>query len=343
MNKNLLKNFTWIPIIFSVSMVGCSGTSSSMSVPQPQVAPMQRVLTPQKSDGMNYYATGIGATLEEAKADALNQIASEISVTVSSSMEVSKKSINGAYSKDLDSKVKTTVEGIKFTSATVSKSEVVNGQHYVVMKVNRNVLFNAKKLEFDKTLNELTTLEADISKNGIFELLKRDASFASNVELANTQIPILKAINGSFDEVANQKIVFDLQSKLKAKKSEVVVVVTSDNALEYANVMKKYIASSGMKVSNSAAKGENAIFINMSKNASQKTVKTTSAQLKDAKFADVEISITTTNGDKKIVAQNKIKVTNVSNTSYEDAIKNTSKFDNLIKESSLISVLMGQE
>jgi FMN-dependent NADH-azoreductase len=83
--------------------------------------------------------------------------------------------------------------------------------------------------------------------------------------------------------------------------------------------------------------------ISISKSATQRFVKTTSAALKDATFANVDIYIKTQNHLNKTVAQNVVKVTNISKTSYNDAVNNSSKFQNVLDEEGLLFVLTGKE
>jgi hypothetical protein len=301
------------------------------------------ILNPLRSNAQKYYAIGEGKTQEEAKISALNQIASEISVSISSSLEVNKKATQNSYTKDVQSTVNATVEQINFTSATIEKNHFLNNRFYSLVSVNRSALFNASKSDLDKKMTEVDALWKFVQKDGVFELLVQEQKLSKLISETLVLSSLVKSINASFDEKPYDTKLNGIANSMRNQKSNMAVVVSSSNANVYADVLKNSLAANGIKIVNSQALNSKMLKISISKSATQRFVKTTSAALKDATFANVDIYIKTQNHLNKTVAQNVVKVTNISKTSYNDAVNNSSKFQNVLDEEGLLFVLTGKE
>jgi hypothetical protein len=301
------------------------------------------ILNPILSNAQKYYAIGEGKTQEEAKVSALNQIASEISISISSSLQVNKKATQNSYSKEVQSTVNATVEQINFTSATIEKNHFLNNRFYSLVSVNRSALFNASKSDLDKKMTQIDALWEFVQKEGIFELLVQEQKLSTLISETIVLSSLVKSINASFEQSPYETKLNNIANSMRNQKANMAVVVSSSNATAYANVLKNSLAANGIKIVNTTSLNNTMIKIDVSKSATQRFVKTTSAILKDAKFANVDIYIKTQNHANKTVAQNVVKVTNISKTSYNDAVNNSSKFQNVLDEEGLLFVLTGKE
>lgn len=329
----------------ATTMPGIPGMAKSTQSKSNNSMP-QWYLNPQTSNSMYYYGVGQGDTKEEAKSQALSQIASEISVSVSSSMEVQKKnSTTAGYSKETEQNIKTSVEKIKFTSAKIEKSDFFNGKFYSLVSIDKQSFFQSQKAMMEKEYKELTALWNLIKSEGAFELLKNYNTLQQKRDLVYLKLPILKAIDSNFNQKSYEDKINDIINKATDLKANIyIIVLSSKENGRYAEVVKNHVSSNGFKVTNSLSgiNPTNIIKMELSKTSKQLFKKTTNPKLKNAKFALVEITLKAKNSANKIIAQNSLKVTNISNASYQDAVSKTAKFDKALEKKGLLNLLLGK-
>jgi len=145
------------------------------------------------------YGEGEGYSLEEAKDNALNSIASKLIVSVGSSLNSSTTISTNGYNRDVTKNLKVNVQKIKFTNSKVKNSIKLGDKFYVQMVVNRFQLFKNKKQEFllnDKRINkQYTSLKAYSKLEQIHILKKIYPVIIDNKK----QAIILNAINNKFN------------------------------------------------------------------------------------------------------------------------------------------------
>lgn len=148
------------------------------------------------------YGSGEGDTLETAKLNALNNMASSLVVFVSSSFKTNIKSsiIDGkeTYSKNVSKDLKMEVQKIKFTNATVKNSQFADGKFYVLMQVNRLDLFSQQKVEFDEKDNKIDSMYASLGKKSKLSKIYILQDVYLLVKDAKSKAVILNAINNDF-------------------------------------------------------------------------------------------------------------------------------------------------
>jgi hypothetical protein len=301
------------------------------------------ILNPIQSNAESYYAVGEGNSQNEAKISALNQIASEISVSVSSDLSVSKISTQGNYSKDVELNVKSSVEKIEFTSAQIEKSHFYNGKFYSLVSVNKEILYNKKKSELDNNMSKIDVDWRLIQNQGVFALITKHESVDKSISDSLILTSLIKTINTSFNEKKYTDKLFYISEKMQNMKSNISACIQSNNASAYAEVLKKSLSLNGIKIVPVQQLTANMIKIDVSKSSKEKFVKTTDNRLKNAKFADVKLTLKTYNNKNKVVAQNIVTVTNISNISYQDAVDKTSRFSDILDDFGLMYVLTGKE
>jgi hypothetical protein len=331
--------------LISFTFLGCAGGSMGQFA-QPKNELPNWYLNPKTSNAAYYYGVAEGSSKKEAKINALNQIAAEISVSVSSSIDISKTSKNNVYSKEVESKTKASIEKIKFTGIEIIENAYNNGKFYTYLKVNRDILFNSQKKALDNDYESTISMWKHMQKNGVFELFKNGSKLNSNLDKIFIQLPKLKAINDNFNQDKYLTELVSIKNKARDMQSNAVVYVQNNKGSQgYQSVIKKYLSSFGMNlISNKSdvSNKKNLIIVDLTKKSQPKKVKTTDPRLKGASFADVVITIKTKNYKNKIIAQNRIKVINISKSGYNAASVKTAKFEREIKKQGIMNILLGE-
>jgi len=328
--------------ITAAFFVGCGG-----GAPKPEAQLPKWYLNPQLSDASTYYAVGEGATKDEAKLNALNAIAGEISTTVSSNMESNAQShttnSGESVTKDVKLNIKSSVDKIKFTSAKVIENAFANGKFYSYVSVDRGLLFNALKKTLDANFNKATSLWEHMQSAGIFEVFKKGKELKNIITKTMPSIAITKAVNPNFDDSNYIQTLEAISNNLRSAKTQAVVYVHSINADTFADVLKKYISSFNMNLISSPSQAHDRsklMVVEISYSAKPKKVKTTDPRLRGASFADVKIKIKTKDANGKIVAENLIRVINISKEGYQNAVVKTAKFERELKKKGLMNILL---
>lgn len=328
-----------LPLFFTACAGGALGQPS---VAKNQELPSWYLNTPPSNNNF-YHGVGSGATKEEAKINALNNIASVISVSISSNMEISKKTTTSSYEKEVESNTKASVDKIKFTGVSIIENAQQDGKIYTYLKVNRAVLFDAQKTKVDNDYNKLLGTWKNIQKEGVFSLIQNSDQLNKDIVEVSANLPILKAINNSFDNTKYDNTLLDIKNKATDLKSNALVYVNFKNDVKpYAEIVKQYISSIDLNIVETAnvKNRNNLLIIDVSMVSKSKKVKTSDPRLRGASFADVTITLKTLNSNHKVLAQNLIKVLNISKEGYKDAVNKTQKFEREIKQQGILNILL---
>jgi len=324
-----------------LSIVGCGG-----SKPQPTMP--KWYLSAPTADTSFYYGVGEGSTKESATAKALAQISATISTTIESSMEMNESdTTKDGYSQETKSNVKSSTENIKFTGVTPIETKFINATFYTYLKVDRKVLFNTLKRGLDKDYSKASTLFKQMQSEGTFSLLKNTPKLSKMIHslLTKSTLEILKSVNPQFNSTQYRAKIVTLKTDLDNAKANIVLSVKSKNKLSayYRDIVKKYISNYGLTMvnnPNSVHNKANLLIVDVAVKAQKKNVKTSDPRLRGANFAGVTIVLTTKNYTGKIVAQNRVTVTNISKDSLQAAKIKTKKFERKIKKEGILNILI---
>lgn len=325
-----------------VVLSGCMGGSAKLGLSSNNSGEPSWYLNSKKSDNQYYYGVGEGSTKAEAKTEALRQIASEISVGISSSMEVNKNTSNGSYSKSVKQNTKATVKQIEFTNVEIIENVQQNNKIYTSLKVSKSRLFQAQKTILDKKFTTLNSIWSTIVDGGTFVLLKKDTTLNKSLKDVASALSILKAIDGNFDDKKYQAKLDSIYSEKIQMISRTGVLVLGDSSTQvYKDLVKEYISNLGLNIIKSKNKvAANDLFIvNISMTARNKKVKTSNPRLRGASFADVKITLTTSNSQNKVIGKSIINVLNISKEGYAHAVTKTQKFEKKIKQEGIVNIL----
>ena len=209
--------------------------------------------SPPKSDKY-FYGAGEGRDVEEAKVSALNFIAGEINTAVSSSFtktEGYSKGSNGSdFYKSVRSKTRSEVRKINFTNIEIMKTLKVNNKIYLLVRIDKQKLFNSLKTKFDiidskidneiKTSKQYSKLDQLITLNKIKPQIQKAISLATILNTLNPNFDVVKYTN-KYNSYMNQK------TKLL---HEITFSIKGDDL--FAQKLIELLNEEGYKISNSS-------------------------------------------------------------------------------------------
>ena len=294
---------------------------------------------PPLSDSAQIYATGEGENKEEAIKNALNTMASMLSVSLSSSFNSTATENQGLinnYQKTISSEIQSDVKKIR-----ISNYEIINSveqgfkEHLVLLKSNKSKLFESLKKELEikfdiveKRKKNMLSLNA-IKQLNIYKELKTSLS-----DVANTLV-VMDVLKSGFDgrsyidkteqvsseyEVLLSKITFSIHSNKEAKNLE--------------SSIADGLSSKNMQIKNISNKEHFKI------NIKSKSEKANSYGFTLARCA---INITVEDHLGKIIGSNKLNIIGQSTQGYNIAKENVAIKLNAMIEKDGISKVIGLE
>jgi len=294
--------FTKILSIFLLVFlfIGCSNPIQQ-TVPKKNESFPQWILNPSPSNALFYYASADGINTAEAKNNALKQISSEISITISSNTTSTKLATTTTYEKSIKDITNAVTKEINFTGVTVIEQAFKNGLFYSYVRVNREILFENQFKQMNMTYNTILSLEEKINSNNIFYVFKESQNLTEKIDTILEQLAILKSIKNSFDDVPYLLKIATIQEK---NKNHLIIITLDKSVKPYENRYK-------------------------------------SQKMQDVSFADVILKVVTYDNTRKIkLAQNTINVRNASREGYEAAVIKTLKLEREIKQKGILNALL---
>jgi len=337
--------FTKILSIFLLVFlfIGCSNPIQQ-TVPKKNESFPQWILNPSPSNALFYYASADGINTAEAKNNALKQISSEISITISSNTTSTKLATTTTYEKSIKDITNAVTKEINFTGVTVIEQAFKNGLFYSYVRVNREILFENQFKQMNMTYNTILSLEEKINSNNIFYVFKESQNLTEKIDTILEQLAILKSIKNSFDDVPYLLKIATIQENTKTIKSNAIVHIQTQNAKNEKVVFEKAFSAFGVKVTNNIADVQNKnhlIIITLDKSVKPYENRYKSQKMQDVSFADVILKVVTYDNTRKIkLAQNTINVRNASREGYEAAVIKTLKLEREIKQKGILNALL---
>ncbi len=238
-------------IILIILFNGCIGTKDkNINIPA------WYINTP-KNNNTFIYGSSNAYDLNEAKINALNDMASRLVVTVSST--INKHTTNStidlqkSYSKDVSQDINLEVEKIKFTNAIIEKNQLINNQFFLVMKVNRQQLFQQNLKDFtiidEKIKNKLNSLSTLTTLIQIYQL----QNLYPTLIKAKKQAYVLYAINNSFNHNKYISEYDDAINTISKLKNTITINVQEDNNNLFKEEMINLLNKASYKTINAQA------------------------------------------------------------------------------------------
>ncbi len=179
------------------------------------------------------YGVNSGFNLEDAKANALNDMASRLIVTVSSTLNknIQTSSVNTkqtSYTKDISQDINLEVEKIKFTNAIVEKNKIINNQFFIIMKVNRQKLFDENIKAFTLLDNKIDKIYLSLKDKPILEQIYQLQNAYPKLIKAKKLAYVLYAINNEFKYITYVTKYDNMIDDISKLKNLIIVDVQED-------------------------------------------------------------------------------------------------------------------
>ncbi|WP_419770823.1 MAG: LPP20 family lipoprotein [Candidatus Marinarcus sp.] len=184
------------------------------------------------------YGTGEGTSLQSAKSAALNDMSGRLSVQVSSSLNQTtttsrNNSGENGYNKEVTQNINIAVQNINFTNAVIEKTITLGNSFFVLMKVNRQELFNQTKQEFDMTNRRINDLLEVSNVQPILEQIYTLQNLQPVLLEAKNQASVLKALNNGFDESSYFHHYSRIENSLVTSKAAVKIKIATNLQSSY--------------------------------------------------------------------------------------------------------------
>lgn len=216
-------------LLATLFLSGC-GAEKKTAVTSPKPLPSWYTNPPQ-SDQHFLYEVAEGRDKQGAIANALNLMASTLSVTIASDYTSHTKERSGgveSYQQDIESSVKAKVKALRISNYRVLESTQQGfRRHLVLIQSDKQQLFESLKQELDAKILVLDDQKAHIGDKNVVEQLRFYKKADSDFSAIEHTLTIMNVLNSAFDSrsyiaVANRykssyndlraKITFDIEA-----------------------------------------------------------------------------------------------------------------------------------
>jgi len=315
-------------------LTGC-GSQKRVVIAEKKVAPSWYT-NPPKSSSVELYAVGSGRDKQSAITNALTQMVSTLSVSVSSKFSAKTvvreglvSSSSGVYTDESTSEV----QNIRISNYELLNSQSLGFKNYIVLvKSNKKKLFDSMKKEIEQKFEMIEQEKSSVAHLNMMKHLsfykKSKASLAS---LPNTLI-VMSELNSGFD---GSRYLNDAQV-INAEYEDLLASITfsiesNSEAKNLMAVVAKGISAKKLKIAKSSGKKHFTIMI---KSDIQK------ASSYGFTLARSAISITIKDSTGAVIGYNKLNITGQSSQGYSVAKENVAiKLDTLIAKEGIAEVV----
>jgi hypothetical protein len=264
------------------------------------------------SNNTNFlYGIGSASTLKDAKNEALNSMASRLSVSINSNVTtITKSSSSGSYNKSNVKKLQLDVEKIEFNNYKILKSKMVNNTYYVLLSVDRKELYKQTFDQLKELDRKIDNIYNQLSNQSPLESLKVEEEFFILLQKADAKINNLVALNRDFDKeqfsIKYDKIKLDF-SKIKDS------LKFSVNSKSFSKPIISFLTNNDLKVVDNNSNVKFDIIENIQY-----------SNYNGWKIAKCNILIKVISNNKTLNSKN-ISVTGRSTSSNQSALQNANK------------------
>jgi len=313
------KSLLVIPFLF----IGCGITSSK--VEQTSI-PNWYIQAPKSVAYL--YGTGEGISIDDAKNNALNQIASSLSVTISSNFKKSEgyssSSKGSSFFRNVKNDVNAEVKKIDFSNVEIVKNKLINGKFYILVRINKQKLFNATKEKFQILDNQITE-QLSLKTNNPYEELRNINKAIPKINKALAKANVLYALNSSFDLKGYSKKYSSYLTKKEKLLNKITISVSNPND-QFSQKLIELLNEKNYKI-----KPNSVVKIKIS---TKPRLSTTMGM----KIARVSVNLKVIANNKTIYSDN-IEVKGISNTDSQALAKASIAFKNKIAKIGIDKIL----
>jgi hypothetical protein len=236
-------------LISTVFLVGCVPKPKVVEV-KPKELPSWFLVAPANTT-QTLYGVGEGKKREDAINAALNNLITQLSVTIESTYESEVKASNHSYSKESKQNIKSEVAKIRLSSHKVEKFEKIKyNQSVAMVSVQRTELYNSLKKELDSALELQQSIVSGIDKESALQQYIKYKKVVEALDSIESKLIIVSILNPTFDDSAYRKFMIERHKGFETSRDALVFALKSDSASkELVPVIKEGINNLKFQVS----------------------------------------------------------------------------------------------
>ena len=327
-------------LIGMLFLSGCGGSGPSVKE-QEHISGRDFLQAPSDSSEF-FYAVGEGEDVSSAKNNALADISSRISVSISSSIDnrlsVSRENGIESTSQDIKTRVKSVAKTIEFSGVNVVQRMEKEESTQVLVKVDREILYQSYLKKLQRLEEKIQTQMNEIKRSSLFYQLKLSFQTRKKLLQAEEFLLLLEAMNPRFEDKAYRVRFSKVEDSLdKIKKSAVFSIQADKNSASLSTLIKERLSADNIKMSSSKAN----VQIHLSTTAALKKYKSSNTKIAKMKIVIRTTTIKAVNEKGVTLSNNVIKTKAASSISEEEAISQTRQYHKLIDKEGILSFLSG--
>lgn len=318
-------------------LTGC-GTQKRVVVAEPKELPSW-YKTPIQHSHSTLYGVGEGENSNDAIANALNSIASTLSVYISSEFNtksIVKDGADESYRSTSINEVKSSVNKIRISSYEVIESQKIGFKKYIALvKTDKRKLFESLKDELDQKFTIINNKKTDIQNyNAIKQLNIYKEAKESIADIENTLL-VMKVLQKDFDDSFYLKKLKEVNQRYEQLLSSITFSVESnDQAQNLKAPIRKGLSAKTLTLKQNSGRNHFKIYIS-----------STGQKASSYGFNLIRSAIEITVKDYKgaVIGSNKLNITGQSTQGYAVAKENVAAKLNAMVEKEGIAKVIGLE
>lgn len=294
---------------------------------------------PPSDDATSWYGVGEGNSLRQAKDSALADIASKLSVTISS--KVSKDATQttsgtfSSYHQNVNVNQESEVKRMSFNNFEVTSTSQNDSKALVLVQVDKAKFLKDQLQILTDTVKDLDGLKLAPKGKSILEQYQEFKSLASDVEKAKTIISILTTFEVPFDRKRMAQAVSDYRDSLDSVRSQIEFYISADNDSHYSvDVLKEALASEKIKIAQRFSRNNaNLVIVNLD-------TETTNKQLFGTYMVNTRTTVSLKSKEGTTISTFIVESRGNSSIDYATALKNASNnFKQQVHEKGIFTFL----
>jgi hypothetical protein len=308
-------------------LAGCAAQKEA-EIPQKKAPPSWYVNPPQTTSD-TLYAIGEGEDRDEAVKNALNMMASTLSVSISSqfdSKKVVQEGLVNTHQSTVVTKTQSDVKKIRISSYEITESHNLGFRnHIVLIKSQKQKLFESLRSELEQRFALADSHIASLSLHHALNQLSGYKKVKEELKDVPDTLVVMNVLKSSYDGKEYIKKIDKINSAYEKLLSSITVAVIGDSDSKHLEApLREGFGSNGVRIS--GGKGSTHFKVNVKSNSQ----KASSYGFTLARYA-IEISVQDYKGS--IVASNKLNIVGQSTQGYEVAKESVAlKLDEMIKK-----------
>ncbi|MBW6489170.1 LPP20 family lipoprotein [Sulfurimonas sp.] len=308
-------------------LAGCAA-QKEVEVAQKKAPPSWYVNPPQTTL-TTLYAVGEGEDRDEAVKNALNMMASTLSVSISSqfdSKKVVREGLLNTHQSTVVSKTQSDVKKIRISSYEVVESYALGFRnHIVLIKSQKQKLFESLHSELEQKFALADSQIDSLSSSHVLNKLNGYKKIKDEIKDVPDTLVVMNVLDGSYSSKEHIHKIERIDSAYEKLLSSISVAIECDSDSKHLEApIREGFSSKGVRIS--GGKGSTHFRLNVKSNAQ----KASSYGFTLARYA-IEISVHDYKG--AVVASNKLNIVGQSTQGYEVAKESVAvKLHDMIKK-----------